>query len=97
MLRGQQTRRGKSNASATISQMWTGTSYLVMSSNISRVEARMFAMTKQEAQYDPSVVTGLLSIVNMDAYILIDYGSPYSFILVEFAQYMNKEVDWLGS
>ena len=52
-------------------------------------------MTRQEARADPGVVTGLLSITYLDAYILIDTGSTYSYILVDFAQFMNKEVDYL--
>ena len=54
-------------------------------------------MTRQEAQLDPSMVTGLLSINYSDAYILIDTGFTYSYILVDFAQSMNKEVGYLDS
>ena len=43
------------------------------------------------------MVTGLLPICNMDVYILIDPGSTHSFILVVFAQYIDKGVDWLDS
>ena len=52
-------------------------------------------MTRQEARADPGVVTGLLSIAYIDAYILIDTGSTYSYISVDFAQIMNKEADYL--
>ena len=33
----------------------------------------------------------------MDAYILIDPSSMYSFASVVFSQYINKGVDWLDS
>ena len=52
-------------------------------------------MTRQEARADPGVVTGLLSIAYIDAYILIDTSSTYSYISVDFIQTMNKEVDYL--
>ena len=77
--------------------MQLGTSYLGMSSNIPRAEARMFTMTRQEAHYDLGAVTRLLSICNMDPYILIDYSSMHSFISVDFSHYINKGADWLGS
>ena len=54
-------------------------------------------MTKQEAQADPAVVTGLISIYSVDAFILIDSNSTHSYISVDFVQYINKEADWLDS
>ena len=41
------------------------------------------------------MITGLLSISYINAYILIDMGSTYSYISVDFVQNMNKEVDYL--
>ena len=57
----------------------------------------MFAMTRQEAQYDPSVISGLLSICSMDAYILIDPSSMHSYISYILAQYIDRMIDWLDS
>ena len=33
----------------------------------------------------------------MDAYVLIDPGSTYSYIAFMFAQYIDRMVDWLDS
>ena len=52
-------------------------------------------MTRQEAQTDPGIVIGVLFISYIDAYILIDTGSTYSYISVDFAQNMIKEVGYL--
>ena len=83
-------RRGESSASTASSQARTGPS-------IPRTDARMFAMTRQEAQYDPGVISGPLSICDMDAYVLIDPGSTHSYISFVFAQHIDRMVDWLDS
>ena len=57
----------------------------------------MYAMTRQEAQYDLGMVTGLLTICNMNAYILINSGSTHSFISINLSQYFDKMIDWLDS
>ncbi|XP_057505361.1 uncharacterized protein LOC130788623 [Actinidia eriantha] len=44
----------------------------------SHTQARVFAMTHQDAQATPDVVTGILSIYGKDAHILIDPGSTHS-------------------
>ena len=41
---------------------------------------RVYAMTSQEAQATPDVVTGTLSIFGDDARVLIDPGATHSFI-----------------
>ena len=43
------------------------------------------------------MVTGLLSINYIDAYILIDTGFTYSYISIDLVQNMNKEVGYLDS
>ena len=48
-------------------------------------QARIYALTRQEAQASPDVVTGIISICKHDAYVLIDPGSTCSFISEEFA------------
>ena len=45
---------------------------------------RVFAMTSQEAQATPDVVTGTLSIFCDDARVLIDPGATHSFISREY-------------
>ena len=64
-----------------------------MSPNILRTEARMFVMTRQEAQYDLGVISGSLPICSMDAYVLIDLGSMHSYISFMFSQHINRMVD----
>ena len=52
-------------------------------------------MTRQEAQYDPGVISGPLSICDMDAYVLIDPGSTHSYISFMFAQHIEVMINWL--
>ena len=71
--------------------------YPEMGPSIPRTDARMFTMTRHEAQYDPSVISGSLPIYSMDAYVLIDPGSTHSYVSFMFAQHINRVVDWLDS
>ncbi|XP_043805245.1 uncharacterized protein LOC122721475 [Manihot esculenta] len=57
-----------------------------------RTQARVFAMTQQEARASPELVTGMLTIFNKDAYILIDPGSTHSFISQSFSKHANREL-----
>ena len=43
------------------------------------------------------MVTCLLSISYIDAYIIMDTGFTYSYISVDFVQSMNKKVGYLDS
>ena len=45
---------------------------------------RVYAMTRQEAQATPDIVTGTLSIFGDDARVLIDPGATHSFISREY-------------
>ena len=45
-----------------------------------RTAARVYAMTQQQAQATPEVVTGILPISNADARVLIDLGATHSFV-----------------
>ena len=45
---------------------------------------RVYAMTRQEAQATPDIVTGTLSIFGDDACVLIDIGATHSFISCEY-------------
>ena len=44
-----------------------------------RTQARVYAMTQQEADAAPDVVTGIISILDHDAYTLVDPGATHSF------------------
>ena len=57
-----------------------------------RTHARVFALTEQEAQATPDVVTGMLTIFGQDAHILIDPGSTHSFISYTFSIHADKEL-----
>lgn len=46
-----------------------------------KVPGRVYTITKQDAQAFQSVVTGILSLFDYDAQILIDPGSTHSFIV----------------
>ena len=44
-----------------------------------RTQARVYAMTQQDADAAPDVVTGIISILDHDAYTLVDLGATHSF------------------
>ncbi|XP_050211512.1 uncharacterized protein LOC126661695 [Mercurialis annua] len=50
-----------------------------------QTQARVFAVTRQDAPTPPDVITGTFSICNCDAHLLIDPGSTCSFISHEFS------------
>ena len=54
-------------------------------------------MTRQEAQVDPGVIIGLISICGIDAYILIDPGSTHSYISMDFAKHVDKKLSMLDN
>ena len=47
-------------------------------------QARVFAVTQQEADTAHDVVTGMILVFDPDAYILIDLGATHSFISMGF-------------
>ena len=49
------------------------------------VQARVFALTRQDAQASNAVVTGMLSICSQDACVLFDPGATHSFVSPIFA------------
>ncbi|XP_043805308.1 uncharacterized protein LOC110608243 [Manihot esculenta] len=57
-----------------------------------RTQARVFAMTQQEARASPEVVTGMLTIFDKDVHILIDPGSTHSFISQSFSKHADREL-----
>ena len=44
-----------------------------------RTQARVYAVTQQDADAAPDVVTGIISILYHDAYTLVDSGDTHSF------------------
>ena len=44
-----------------------------------RTQARVYAVTQQDADAAPDVVTGIISILDHDAYTLVDPGVMHSF------------------
>ena len=54
-------------------------------------QARVFAVTQQEADTTHYVVTGMILVFDRDAYILIDPGATHSFISMGFISNVNVE------
>ena len=54
-----------------------------------KVAGRVFALTQQDAETSPSVVSGTLVITNQPAQVLFDSGSTHSFISHSFARRLN--------
>ena len=49
-----------------------------------RTQARVYAVTQQDADIAPDVVTGIISILDHDAYTLVDPGATHSFASKSF-------------
>ena len=49
-----------------------------------RTQARVYAVTQQDADVAPDVVTGIISILDHDAYTLVDPGATHSFASKHF-------------
>ncbi|XP_050217502.1 uncharacterized protein LOC126668340 [Mercurialis annua] len=75
-----------------------GTSSAIQSGYTSQphTQARVFAVTRQDAPTAPDVITGTFSICNCDAHVLIDPGSTCSFISHEFALRVHGIFEPLG-
>ena len=61
-----------------------------------RTQARVYAMTQQDADVAPYVVTGIISILDHDAYTLVDIGDPHSFASRPFLDRFQIETRPLG-
>ncbi|XP_073222410.1 uncharacterized protein [Cicer arietinum] len=55
-----------------------------------RDHARVFALTRQDAQTSNAVVTGILYICSRDAHVLFDLGVTHSFVSSWFATRLGK-------
>ena len=51
-----------------------------------RTQARVYAVTQQDADAVLDVVTGMISVYDHDAYALVDPGATHSFISVPFTE-----------
>ena len=49
-----------------------------------RTQARVYAVTQQDANAAPDVVTSIISILDHDAYTLVDPGTAHSFASKHF-------------
>ena len=49
-----------------------------------RIQARVYAVTQQDSDAAPDVVTGIISILDHDAYTLVDPGATHSFASKHF-------------
>ena len=56
-------------------------------------KAMVFAVTQQDADIAPDVVTGITSVFDRDAHIRIDPGATHSFISMGFISNVNVEYD----
>ena len=57
-----------------------------------QTQARVFAVTQQEADVAPEVMTGTIQVFDRDAYVLIDPGATHSFISAKFIAQVNIEI-----
>ncbi|XP_012844421.1 PREDICTED: uncharacterized protein LOC105964458 [Erythranthe guttata] len=65
-----------------------------------QVPGRVFAMTRDQAEADPSMIAGTVSVYNNSVYALIDSGSTHSFIsstLVAELRLVRSQADALFS
>ena len=61
-----------------------------------RTQARVYAVTQQDADAAPDVVTGIISILDHDAYTLVDLGATHSFASRPFLDRFQIETHPLG-
>lgn len=64
--------------------------------NGGRGQARVFALTRQDAQVSNAVVTGILSVCSFDAHALIDPGSTHSYVSSYFALRFARQPEMLN-
>lgn len=61
-----------------------------------QVHGRINAMTQQEAEQDPRVITGTLLIYGILARVLIDLGATFSFVSLSLSRNINSQPTSLG-
>ncbi|WRX29416.1 Reverse transcriptase domain - like 10 [Theobroma cacao] len=57
-----------------------------------RTSIRVFAVTEDEARVRPGAVTGIMSLFDKDAYVLIDSGSDRSYVSTTFASIADRNL-----
>ena len=57
-----------------------------------QTQARVFAVTQQEADVALKVMTGTIHVFDRDAYVLIDPAATHSFISVKFITQVSIEI-----
>ncbi|KAL2226403.1 UNVERIFIED_CONTAM: Transposon Ty3-I Gag-Pol polyprotein, partial [Sesamum indicum] len=62
-------------------------------SSQSQPQARVYAITKEQAPTTPEVITGSFSICDFSAHVLIDPGSACSFISRDFASHVHAKIE----
>ena len=60
-----------------------------------RTQARVYAVTQQDADAAPDVVTGIISILDHDGYTLVDPGATHSFTSKSFLDHFQIETQSL--
>ncbi|XP_022856836.1 uncharacterized protein LOC111377914 [Olea europaea var. sylvestris] len=58
-----------------------------------KVPARVFTITRSDAETNPSVVTGKFSIFGITALVLFDYGATHSFVSTEYVRRLGRTPD----
>ena len=61
-----------------------------------RTQARVYVVTQQDADAAPDVVIGIISILDHDAYTLVDLGATHSFASKPFLDRFQIETQPLG-
>ena len=56
-----------------------------------RTQAKVYAVTQQDADAAPDVVTGIISILDHDAYTLVDPGATHSLAFKPFLDHFQIE------
>ncbi|KAL0412035.1 UNVERIFIED_CONTAM: hypothetical protein Slati_3793200 [Sesamum latifolium] len=81
-------RGGRGSGNISMTSTWQ--------SSQSQPQARVYAITKEQAPTAPEVITGSFSICNSSAHVLIDPGSSCSFISHDFASRVHASIEPLG-
>ncbi|KAL5570732.1 hypothetical protein UlMin_020329 [Ulmus minor] len=62
-----------------------------------KTQARVFAMTKEDVETSPTVVTGIMFVHEIPAYVLIDSGATHSFINPMLVKKLGKSLSILDA
>ncbi|KAL5570134.1 hypothetical protein UlMin_026709 [Ulmus minor] len=62
-----------------------------------KTQARVFAMTKEDVETSPTIVTGIMFVYENPAYVLIDSGATHSFINPMLVKKLGKSLSILDA